>query len=147
MMKKGLFAIICTFLSLSLFAQKVSWSYKTVKKSANLYEVIATASVPEGWHIYSSTTPAGGPVPTALTLKSNPLVSKMGAVKEKGQLHKIHDKNFGVDVKYYAGTVSFIQDVKVKGKVKTNLNGSVEYMICNDHQCLPPVTNNFSVKL
>lgn len=146
-MKKSILLAICTFFSLAMFAQKVNWTYKTVSKGNNTYAIVATAAVPAGWHIYSTATPEGGPVPTSFTFKKNPLVQTDGKVAEKGALQTTHDKNFGVDVKFYSNKVEFIQNVKVKGKVKTNVNGSVEYMICNDHQCLPPVTENFSVKL
>jgi thiol:disulfide interchange protein DsbD len=54
---------------------------------------------------------------------------------------------FGVDVKQFSNKVDFVQTVKIKGKAKTVLNGSVEFMTCNDHECLPPKTQKFSVAL
>ncbi|HTN39419.1 MAG TPA: protein-disulfide reductase DsbD domain-containing protein, partial [Arachidicoccus sp.] len=66
---------------------------------------------------------------------------------EKGKLQTTHDKNFGVDVKYYSNKVVFTQLVKVKGNVKTNLTGKVNFMVCDDHECLPPSNAPFSVKL
>jgi len=52
-----------------------------------------------------------------------------------------------VDVKYFSGKVDFVQLVKVKGNAKTNVTGSVEFMVCNDKQCLPPATEKFSIAL
>jgi thiol:disulfide interchange protein DsbD len=54
---------------------------------------------------------------------------------------------FGVDVKYFSGKVDFVQLVKLKSKAKTNFTGSVEFMVCNDQQCLPPATQKFSIAL
>ncbi len=52
---------------------------------------------------------------------------------------------FKSDVRYFENSVTFVQQVKVKGKAKTNLAGKVEFMVCNDRECLPPSTVNFKV--
>ncbi len=149
-MKKIILAGLFSFFALSLFAQikdPVKWSFASVKKGVGTYQIIATANVSAPWHIYSQSTPDGGPIATKFTFTKNPLVGLTGKPKETGALQTTHDKNFGVDVKYYGSKVVFTQIVKVKGNVKTNVNGAVEYMVCNDHECLPPHSTNFSVKL
>lgn len=148
-MKKAFLSFLAVLLTVTLFAQAnpVSWTYTTVKKGVDQYQVIAKATIGSGWHIYSQKTPDGGPVPTKFTFAKNPLVTIVGTPEEKGVVKKVHDKNFGIDVLYFSNTVSFVQTVKVKGKVKTNINGEVEFMVCNDHECLPPSTKSFSVKL
>ena len=103
--------------------------------------------VDEPWHIYSQNTGKGGPIPTNIVFKTNPLVTKTGTVKEVGKLEKVFDKNFKTDVLFYSEKVSFIQTVKVKNGIKTSLSGTVEYMVCDDSQCLPPVKKSFDLKL
>ncbi|WP_298299856.1 protein-disulfide reductase DsbD domain-containing protein [Hydrotalea sp.] len=125
----------------------VSWKYAAVKKSADTYEVVITASVEKPWHIYSQNTGAGGPVPTSFSFKKNPLVSVEGKTIELGKLQKVYDNNFKTEVLYYSGQVVFKQLVKVRGNVKTNISGTVEYMVCDDQQCLPPTKKSFDVKL
>jgi len=125
----------------------VQWSVAASKLADGNYSITLTASVPAPWHIYSQNTPDGGPVPTAILFNKNPLVTLMGKPKEKGALKTTHDKNFDVDVKYYADKVQFIQTLKVRGGVKTNLSGTVNFMVCNDQECLPPSGWDFSVKL
>jgi hypothetical protein len=147
---KYLFSVILTCISIAGIAQikdPVQWSYSARKKSNNIYELVVTASVPSPWHIYSQNTPKGGPIPTKITYKSNPLISVDGNLKENGKLQKIHDENFGVDVLYYSTKVEFVQTLKLKSAVKTNISGTVEYMVCDDHQCLPPTKKTFDVKL
>lgn len=148
-MKKLLFTITLALFGIAAFAQQnpVSWSTKAEKQSNNTYKVIITATFSAPWHVYSQQTPDGGPVPTSFTFNKNPLVTLVGKTTEKGNLKTMHDKNFGVDVKYYANKVDFVQMVKVKANVKTNFSGSVNYMVCNDHECLPPRDQSFSVKL
>lgn len=125
----------------------VKWSYTVRPKGAGKYEVVAKATIEKGWHLYSQTTPDGGPIPTSFRFTKNPLVDLTGSVKEVGKLEKHHEKLFGVDVHQFSQEVSFVQAVTLKGKVKTNVSGSVEYMLCNDKECLPPTTKDFSVEL
>jgi thiol:disulfide interchange protein DsbD len=149
-MKKTVFTIVLSLVTALLFAQiqnPVQWTYVAEKKSANTYQIIITATLPKPWHIYSQTTPKGGPVPTKITFNKNPLVTLNGTTQEVGTLKVEHDKNFGVDVKYFDGKVQFVEIVNLKATVKTTVSGNVEYMVCNDSQCLPPTKVNFEVKL
>jgi thiol:disulfide interchange protein DsbD len=123
----------------------VTWSFTYKKASANTYNIFLTAKVSEPWHIYSETTPAGGPVPTKIIFNVNPLLKMNGRINEQGELKVIHDKNFGVDVKYFKGDVSFVQNIKVISKAKTSLHGTIEFMVCNDNKCLPPETIPFDI--
>ncbi len=125
----------------------VTWSFTAVKKSDKVYEVKATAIVQKPWHLYSQNTPDGGPRPTSFTFKANPLVSLSGTPKEIGKIIVNHDKNFGVDVKYFSDKVEFVQTVTLKADVKTNITGIVEFMVCNDEKCLPPKKITFDIKL
>ena len=114
----------------------------------NTYELHLTATPPEGWHIYSQTTPDGGPIPTEFKFTNNALVKvPLTKPKEVGKLVSYFDKNFKVDVKYFEGKVDFIKAVTVKGKIKTNISGTVESMICNDRTCMPPTTEKFNISL
>lgn len=148
-MKKLTATLVMAFFAVLSFAQQnpVKWESTAAKAGNSQYKVTITATVPEPWHIYSQNTPEGGPVPTAFKFNKNPLVSVVGDTKEKGKLETIHDPNFDVDVRYYADKVVFTQLVKVKGNVKTTLTGNVNFMVCDDHQCLPPSSQSFSVKL
>jgi Disulphide bond corrector protein DsbC len=128
-------------------AQKITWSYSAKKLAGNKYELRITANPPAGWHVYSQTTPDGGPLPTVFTFNKNPLVTLTGTPKEAGKIVNYYDKNFKVNVKYFESKAEFVQVVTVKGKVKTNVTGQVESMICNDKQCLPPTTEKFTIAL
>ena len=125
----------------------VKWTFAAKKKDAKTYEVVASAALPKTWHIYSQNTSKGGPVPTKITFKANPLLMIDGAAKENGALKTTHDPVFDVDVKYYNDKVDFVQLVKLKTAATTNASGTVEYMICNDEKCLPPTKQAFDIKL
>lgn len=148
-MKKLIFTLFVTICAFNLYAQPknpVSWKYESKLKSAGVYELIITATVEKPWHIYSQNT-GKGPIPTKFTFKPNPLVAVDGTVKEIGKLEKVNDPNFKSEVLYYSGSVQFVQTVKLKAKAKTGISGTVEYMVCNDAECLPPVKKSFEINL
>ncbi|MBC7886604.1 MAG: sugar transporter [Ferruginibacter sp.] len=147
-MKKLAFAFVMVLIFGATNAQqKISWAYTAKKLANNTYEIHITATPPPGWHIYSQLTPEGGPVPTTFKFNNNALVVLEGKVGEKGKLISYFDKNFKVNVKYFEGRADFVQMVTVKGKIKTNISGEVESMICNDRICMPPTTEKFNVSL
>lgn len=146
----NLFVFILLLAPATIIAQvknPVKWTYSAQKLSTGKYELHMTAIVEKGWHIYSQNTPDGGPVPTAFAFTKNPLVTLSGPVKETGKLETHFEKLFDVEVKQYSDKVDFVQTVTVKGNVKTNVAGKVEYMLCNDKECLPPKEVNFSIAL
>jgi len=148
-MKKLVFTALLLVGKTALHAQvqnPVQWKFEAKKKGAD-YEIVITATVDKPWHIYSQNTGKGGPVPTNITFKKNPLVTLSGKVIETGKLEKVYDKNFSTDVLFYSNKVVFTQLVKVKAGVKTNVSGTVEYMVCDDEQCLPPTKKTFDIKL
>lgn len=149
-MKRFVLLFTLFFITAAAMAQKsdpVQWNFTAVKKADKTYDVTFSATVSKPWHIYSQTTPKGGPVPTKITYKTNPLVVVNGTAKENGALKKLHDKFFGVDVKYFSDKVDFVQTVTLKANAKTNIAGTIEYMVCNDEECLPPKKVPFDLKL
>lgn len=149
-MKKVFWLIISLFFASIAHTQiqtPVMWSYVAKKINPTTYEVHLTANIGGNWHLYSQTTPEGGPVPTSIKFTNNPLVVFQGSAKEVGKLQQKNEPLFGVDVKQFAGKVDFVQTVKLKKPLKTNVAGTIEFMVCDDTQCLPPSTQKFSIAL
>lgn len=147
-MKKWLFSLgllwsVCGFSQ----TNPVQWNNSVKKIDANTYEIHLMATVQSPWHIYSQNTPEGGPVPTEIIFAKNPMLNFEGPAAEKGNLVKKHEEVFGIDVMYFDGKVDFVQKVKLKAKVKTNISGTVKYMVCNDRECLAPKTIPFQLEL
>lgn len=123
----------------------VQWTFTAKKIDATTYEIHLNAAIRGKWHLYSQSTPDGGPVATTIEFTKNPLLILQGKPKEVGKLHQKHEPLFGVDVKQYGGKVDFVQTVKLKSPVK--IAGTIEFMVCDDTQCLPPATQKFSKPL
>ena len=149
-MKKGLSGFIFLLLTFTCLSQEpppVKWSFTARKVNVKTYEIHITATITAGWHIYSQTTPDGGPVKTHIEFARNPLVTLQGDTREIGRLDQHFEELFGVDVKQFSDKVDFVQTVTLKAAVKTTLAGTVGFMTCNDHECLPPSKWQFSVPL
>ena len=148
-MKKIFLAFLFFGFALQSQSQKlapVKWTYQAVKTGEKKYNIIITANVDAPWHIYSQYVKKG-PVPTTVQFAKNPLVVINGSTKEVGNLEKKFDNNFGAVIGSFGGKVQFIQAVTLKVNTKTKLNGTIEYMVCNEERCLPPTKQSFEVDI
>ena len=146
----SVFIVVILFVTVQSFAQiqkPVTWNFSAERLSATSYEIHLTATLKEGWHIYSQSTPDGGPVATNITFSKNPLVTIKDKTSEVGKMETKHETLFGVDVKQFENKVDFVQVIHLKTAVKTNISGIIESMACNDTQCLPPTKQSFSISL
>ncbi len=115
-------------------------------KDSSTYELHIKMQLTADWHIYSQNATEGvGAFPTKIAFKKNPLVIVNGKAKEVGKLIVKHEEVLDTDLKYFEGKVDFVQTVKLKNNAKTTVNGTIQFMICNEERCLPPETVSFSV--
>jgi hypothetical protein len=128
-------------------SKQVNWAYSAKKIGDKTYEVHMLATIGGDFHLYAQDAGGEGPIPTSFTFVKNPLYVLTGQVKENGKLVKKFESAWNHDVKYYEKTVEFVQVVKLKSNVKTNLNGKVSFMVCNDHECLPPADVDIKVNI
>jgi hypothetical protein len=149
MRKSAFFLAFLTFAKFGTaqIADPVKWTFSAKKITGNRYEVHLKATIDKGWHIYSQATPDGGPVPTTVRFSKNPVLTLQGGPKELGKLEQHLEPLFGVEVKQFSDKVAWVQVVQVKGTMKTTLAGTLEFMVCNSQQCLPPSVVKFSVPL
>lgn len=134
--------------SLVSFAQTpTNWSFNAKKINAKTFEIYLTAELEDGWHTYSQFTPDGGPAPTEISFTKNPLVTLTGKAKEVGKMEEHFESLFGVKVKQFSDKVVYVQTINLKAPVKTTVSGKISFMVCNDKECLPPESKNFTLKL
>jgi hypothetical protein len=148
-MKKTIFLALITLLAVTLKAQNpVTWTFSSKKLGDKKFEIHLTATIQPGWHLFSQNQPDDAiAIPTGFTINNNPLLELDGKIKEVGKMEKFHDAKLEVSANQYADKVDFVQIVKLKANVVTNVNGNVEFQTCNDEKCLPPKTINFNIQL
>lgn len=94
-----------------------------------------TAKLEEGWHLYSPTTPPGGPNPTTIAL-----ADQQAKVFEPKPERKF-DPNFGIDTETYEKEAVFLLETTLKNDGVAGpleLVAQVRYQACNATMCLPP---------
>jgi DsbC/DsbD-like thiol-disulfide interchange protein len=147
-MRKILFVLLMIVVGSKAFAQiekPVTWSF-AIKKTSNTEAVVyLKATIQSGWHIYSSHLKEGGPVKTSFNFKPSSGYALNGKIIEPVPLTKF-EKVFNMDVSYFEKSVVFQQKIKLKTS-KGILNGTIEYMVCNQQKCLPPTNLDFSINL
>ena len=115
----------------------LKWKTSIEKISDTEYELQAKAIIESGWHLYSQEVSDGGPIPTRFTFTKAPEFQLIGAVKEeKGKT--INDPIFKMLIKFFEKETTFKQRVKILSTKPFKINAEVEFMVCNDENCLPP---------
>lgn len=105
-----------------------------------------TATINRGWHVYDMNLPKGGPISTSIKyekLKGAELVGKPTA-SVKPTVTRDEASYPGIELRWYSGTVTFTQKIRVTDPKAFKLVGEVEFMACNDESCLPPETESFA---
>ena len=128
-------------------AKQVNWSFTSKKIGDKKYEVRIIATINGNYHMYAINAGVDLPAPTKITFAQNPLLNIQGKTIEQGKKITKFESIWDGKVNYFEKTVTFIQLVNTKTAAKTNLNGKVEFMVCNDQACLPPSEVPFKIAI
>ncbi len=130
------------------FASPISWTFEQQSLGGDRFELKATATAEDGWAIYSQHTDPGGPVPTTFYWQEGDHYELIGETEETGHRKEGVDELFGVNVIKFLSDepVVFTQTVRVLD-YGTPIAVEVEFMCCDDQQCLPPTTEEHSFLL
>ena len=119
--------------------------FKTEWKSisANEAEIIFSATIDPGWHVYSTDLGDGGPTQATINIDKISGATLDGKLKPDSNEIKKMDPIFEMEVKFFEKTAKFTQKVKLTGG-KYSVSGYLEYGACNDENCLPPTSVDFT---
>lgn len=123
----------------------VSWSFASSVDAGGVVQVQLTAHIEEGWHIYATELPSDlGPIPTSIRVAPSDAYTVAGDLGEPVAVEEF-DPNFGMVVRHHSGTPRFVIPIKPAVSGTFTVEGEVEYMVCNDKTCLPPVAVPFKL--
>lgn len=125
----------------------IKWTYSIKDLGNGEHAFTATATLDDGWYIYSATNPEG-PIPTTFAIDSNDL-AKVELLSEKPEEVSEHKKSgydsvFEVDITKYSESVDFVQKLKFKDP-NAQVAGSMYFQVCDDEKCLRPTTEEFFI--
>lgn len=148
-MKRIMLALLGIVLSTSLWAQQLDpakWSYSVKEISDSEAELVFTAKIDDGWHLYSQYTDPAGPLPIVFEFTKSADYELVGKVQEP-KPHEELDPLFDCVVKSFSGTVVFRQKVKRVSDKDFTVNGILSYQMCNNGSCIAPEDRDFSFKV
>ncbi len=120
------------------------WTMSVKMTSATDGVVTLKANVNQGWHIYGTDLPKGGPKPTVIDFSGSVGVRFISeTVPSIKPVSKV-DKMFNLPLTWWDSSVKFSRKFKVVRKDNARINASVTFMGCNDETCLPPKTVKLS---
>ncbi len=122
----------------------VKWSFSSERVNDKESDLVITAKIEKGWHVYSQFIGEGGPVPTSFKFNPSPAYKLIGKVSESPKAISAFDKNFGMQIAWHKDLVIFKQRVSLN-EPKTSVSGTLEFMVCNDERCLPPSEVEFKI--
>ena len=134
-------------------ADPVEWDARLEKQNDSIYNLIFTARIDSGWHLYSQQVDEDGPIPTTFIFNNSAHTYELIGETSEPDVPAIYDEVFGMDIKFFKNEAEFIQEIKVLDP-SANIEVEVEFMVCDDEQCLPPdivpfqfsVTENKAIK-
>jgi len=145
-------SVVLVLLSLSgakaqIIRDAVSWTRTVEDNGPTEKTIVFTATIKDGWHLYATDLPAGGPTPTQL------IVDKLGGAELVGTLTantkpvEKFDPNFDMKLRFFSGKVVFRQKIRITDAKKFTFEGAIRHMACNDEKCLPPSNWEFTVQV
>lgn len=144
--KKVLTLVLFLFALIHVYSQDViEWKFSIQDKGNGEIELVADATIQDGWHMYDSEIPDGGPFPTAISfdvLEGAELVGKFQASGKKAVVK--YDDIFGMNVGTFDNSAKFAQRIKITNKDKFKIEGDVRAQACDDSNCTPPLPVDFS---
>ena len=139
-MKKLLFPLFLLLFAVVVQAQiqdPVKFNSELKILAADEAEVVFTAAIDKGWHVYSTDLGDGGPISATFNVEKISGAEVVGTLKPMGKEISTFDKLFEMKVRYFENTAQFVQKLKLTGGAY-QLEGYLEYGACNDENCLPP---------
>jgi thiol:disulfide interchange protein len=125
----------------------IKWSYATKDAGNGQFDLIYVGTIDEGWYTYSQFLESDeGPVPTSFTFEEGSHFKLVGKAVESGEIIKVYDKVFGMNLTKFKHKAIFTQRVQVADASKP-IKGYHSYMVCNEEMCLPPKDVDFSFKV
>ena len=123
----------------------ISWDFKLSDAGNGEVNILATATVEQGWYMYDTKIPDGGPNPTMIEFDEIRGAIAVGDFKSIDKEAKVKfDEIFQMEIGSFTNSVTFAQRLKVTDKAVFSVIGNVRAQACNDQTCTPPLPVDFT---
>ncbi len=129
---------------LAQIQEPVKFTVEDRKVSDNQLELVFSAIIEKGWHVYGTDIPEDGPTAAALTITDIHGLKTDGKLIAQGKELRVMDEMYGMELSYFEGKVSFVQRFTITDS-KYSAEGYLSYGACNEENCIPPTDVDFSI--
>jgi thiol:disulfide interchange protein DsbD len=145
---QGPWSLLAVLLGM-LQLRPITWTATAPKSAAagSTVPIALVATIDGGWHLYSTTQSAGGPIPTRITVAPSPVFAEAGSLSFPKPTVAL-DPNFGINVETYQQTVTFTVPVHIAANARRGVDTvglQARFQACNASLCLPPKTQTIAV--
>ena len=135
-----LFSLLAVIFSISVRGQMmdpVHFTSQLKMLEGDEAEIIFSATVDPGWHVYSTDLGNDGPISATFNVVKMDGVETVGKLKPRGHVVKQFDKMFDMELRFFEHKAMFVQKVRFT-KPQYTIDCYLEYGACNDEMCMPP---------
>ena len=139
-MKKLISLMIMLGLTIAIQAQMVDPVHFTSQLkmlSGDEAEIVFSAKIDKGWHLYSTELGSDGPISASFHSNKMDGAETVGKLQPRGKEVKQFDNMFGMELRFFEGSATFVQKIRFT-KPSYDIDCYLEYGACNDEMCLPP---------
>ena len=148
MKKKSFLFLAALLLSLTVWAQMadpVHFRSELKMLGGDEAEIVFTATIDPGWHVYSTDIADDGPTRATFHADKMTGAETVGALKPRGNVKEEFDEMFGTTLRFFELQGAFVQKIRFT-KPQYDISCYLEFGACNDEMCMPPTTVEFSKK-
>ena len=138
-----LLSVLLALPALAQIQEPIKFKTEWKQNSDSEAEIIFNATIDKGWHVYSTELEEGGPISASFNIDQIQGAETIGKLTPVGNEKNEMDPIFGMKVRYFKDKATFIQKIKITDK-NYSIKGYLEYGACNDENCLPPTSVDFS---
>jgi thiol:disulfide interchange protein DsbD len=125
----------------------VVWDTSVEKINETDFNLIISATIEDGWHLYSQDVPEGGPIATSISINEEKEKFQLIGKPSEDQGHEEFDNVFKMRIKFFEEKASFKQKIRLLTSNKIKIEGTLEFMVCDDTFCLPPTEVDISFEV
>lgn len=137
----ALFLLTITSLQAKV-VEPVQWDISHKQIEANKLVLTFTATIENGWHLYGTDIPENGPIPTSVHYSDSSVIQNITKLKPSNSPKKKYDPNFDMKLPLLNDQVVFTQTLTLTDE-DASVKGFIEYMGCDNEQCIPPQQEQF----
>ncbi len=127
----------CCNVAFAQMLEPVKWTQELKMVSDTEAELTFSATIEEGWHLYTTDVPEGGPLPATVRFDVLEGAELVGELTNVGEINTEYDAMFEMDLPSFSHNGQFVQRLKFADPENYKIEGLLEGQACCEGACMP----------